>query len=72
MPLGWAILVQALLFNAGHLPQRLILYQEPLLLSLGYLISPDNGLISGYLWQRTSSLPVLLVPHLLAYPRFGI
>jgi len=71
-PVGWAILVQALLFSAGHLPQRLILYDEPLLLSLGYLIAVDNGLIGGYLWHRTRSLPLLLLLHLFAYPRFGI
>jgi membrane protease YdiL (CAAX protease family) len=29
VPLGWAMLIQALLFSAGHLPQRLIGYQEP-------------------------------------------
>jgi membrane protease YdiL (CAAX protease family) len=72
MPLGWAILVQALLFNAGHLPQQLILYKKPLLLSVGYLIAVDNGLIGGYFWYRTRSLPLLLVLHLFAYPRLGI
>lgn len=72
MPIGWAILVQALLFSAGHLPQQLILYGKPLLLSIGYLIAVDNGLIAGYLWYRTRSLPLLLLLHLFAFPRFGI
>lgn len=72
VPLGWAILIQALLFNAGHLPQRLILYGEPLLPSVGYLLAVDNGLIGGYLWYRTQSLPLLLVLHLFAYPRLGV
>lgn len=72
MPLGWAIFVQALLFNVGHLPQQLIRNQEPLILSIGYLIAVDNGLIGGYLWYRTRSLPLLLLLHLFAYPRFGI
>jgi membrane protease YdiL (CAAX protease family) len=72
MPVGWAILIQALLFNAGHLPQQLLLYKQPLLLSVGYLIAVDNGLIGGYLWYRTRSLPLLLLLHLFAYPRFGI
>ena len=72
MPVGWAILVQALLFSAGHLPQRLILYQESPLLSLGYLMAVDNGLIGGYLWYRTRSLPLLLLLHVFVYPRFGI
>ena len=72
VPLGWAILIQALLFSTAHLPQKLILYQEPLLLSLGYSLALDNGLISGYLWHRTRSLPLLLVLHLFAFPRWGI
>ncbi|MEW6403912.1 MAG: CPBP family intramembrane glutamic endopeptidase [Chloroflexota bacterium] len=69
---GWAILIQALLFSAGHLPQRIILYHESPLLALGYILTVDNGLIGGYLWQRTRSLPLLLVLHLFAYPRLGI
>ena len=72
MPLGWAVLVQALLFNAGHLPQQLIAYKQPFLLSMGYLLLADNGLIGGYVWHRTRSLPLLLVLHLFAYPRLGI
>ncbi|MGD8753704.1 MAG: CPBP family intramembrane metalloprotease [Anaerolineales bacterium] len=72
LPLGWAILVQALLFSLGHLPQRLIGYQEPLPLALGYLLTVDNGLIAGYLWYRTRSLPLLLILHLFAFPRLGI
>lgn len=72
LPLGWAILIQALLFSVGHLPQRLIGYQEPLILAVGYLLLVNNGLIGGYLWWRTRSLPLLLLLHLFAYPRFGI
>lgn len=72
LPVGWAILLQALLFNAGHLPQQLIRNQEPLILGIGYLIAVDNGLLGGYVWYRTRSLPLLLVLHLFAYPRFGI
>ncbi|MGD8751956.1 MAG: CPBP family intramembrane metalloprotease [Anaerolineales bacterium] len=72
LPLGWAILIQALLFSLGHLPQRLIGYQEPLTLALGYLLTVDNGLIAGYLWYRTRSLPLLLILHLFAFPRLGI
>jgi membrane protease YdiL (CAAX protease family) len=72
IPLGWAILVQALLFMAGHLPQQMIKYQRPFILALGYLLTVDNGLIGGYLWYRTRSLPLLVILHLFAYPRFGI
>jgi len=72
VPLGWAMLIQALLFSAGHLPQKLIGYQEPLMLAVGYSLTVNNGLIGGYLWWRTRSLPLLLLLHLFAYPRFGI
>lgn len=72
IPLGWAILLQALLFNLGHFPQQLIRNQEPVLLASAYLMTIDNGIISGYLWYRTRSLPLLIVLHLFAYPRFGV
>ena len=70
--LGWAILLQAALFSTAHLPQHLIGYQEPPLLALASLLPLDNGLIAGYLWHRTRSLPLLLLAHLFAFPRFGI
>ena len=72
LPLGWAILMQALLFMAAHLPQQIIQYHRPLILASGYLLTVDNGLIGGYLWYRTRSLPLLVILHLFAYPRFGI
>lgn len=72
VPLGWAIVIQALLFNIAHLPQRLVGYDEPAILALAYTMAIDNGLIAGYLWYRTRSLPLLAVLHLFAFPRFGI
>jgi membrane protease YdiL (CAAX protease family) len=72
MPAGWAIVVQALLFSAGHLPRQFISYDRPLLLAIGYLLPIENGLLAGYLWYRTKSLPPLLLAHLFAFPRFGI
>ncbi|RPI23857.1 MAG: CPBP family intramembrane metalloprotease, partial [Chloroflexota bacterium] len=72
IPVGWAILAQALLFSLGHLPQQVLRNQEPFLLAAAYLMTIDNGLIGGYLWYRTRSLPLLLVLHLFAYIRFGI
>lgn len=72
IPVGWAIVVQALLFSAGHFPQEFISYGRPFLLSIGYLLPIENGLLAGYLWYRTRSLPLLLLVHLFAFPRFGI
>ncbi len=72
MTIGWAILVQALLFSAAHLPQKIIGYQETWIVAIGYTLTVNNGLIGGYLWWRTRSLPLLLILHLLAYPRIGV
>ena len=71
VPVGWAIVVQALLFSAGHFPQQFIAYGRPFLLSVAYLLPIANGLLAGYLWYRTRSLPLLLLVHLFAFPRFG-
>lgn len=71
VPVGWAIVVQALLFSAGHFPQQFIAYGRPFLLSVAYLLPIENGLLAGYLWYRTRSLPLLLLVHLFAFPRFG-
>jgi membrane protease YdiL (CAAX protease family) len=73
LPLGWAILIQALVFNALHLPRELIRLDVPLPLALAYtLLTPANGLIAGYLWHKTGSLPLLIVLHVLAFPRYGL
>lgn len=73
VPLGWAILIQAVIFNALHLPQQLIRLGNPLPLALAYtVLTPANGLIAGYLWRKTRSLPLLIVLHVLAFPRFGL
>lgn len=72
LPLGWAIVVQALLFSAVHLPQHLIRFEYPWPLALAGVLSINNGLIGGYLWSRTRSLPQLVVLHLLAYIRIGL
>lgn len=73
MPGGWAILLQAVLFGALHLPQQLLGLHNPLPLALAFaVLTPSNGLIGGYLWYRTRSLPLLVVLHLFAYPRFAL
>lgn len=72
MPLGWAIVMQAFLFAAVHLPQKVIGYEMPGQLALGYTLVLDNGLIAGYLWRRERSLLLLVLLHLFAFPRFGL
>jgi membrane protease YdiL (CAAX protease family) len=72
MSIGGAILLQALLFSAAHFPQQYFDQGQPFLLSLGHIFIIENGLIAGYIWYRTRNLPLLLVMHLLAFPRIGI
>jgi membrane protease YdiL (CAAX protease family) len=71
-PLGWAILLQALFFSAIHIPQQALSYHYPWALIAAEALSVNNGIIGGYFWRRTRSLPLLLILHLFAYPRIGL
>jgi membrane protease YdiL (CAAX protease family) len=71
MGIGLAIVVQALLFSVGHVPQQMLRYERSPLTALAYVLPIENGLIAGYMWYRTKSLPLLLLLHLFAFPRFG-
>ncbi len=70
MPIGWAILIQALMFNLVHIPSNAIG------LGWGWSFLPHfaqqtlviNGLIGGYLWYKTRNLPVLVLYHWTIYP----
>jgi membrane protease YdiL (CAAX protease family) len=68
---GFAILVQGLLFSGAHVPQQTLAYGRSTSLALAYVLPLENALIAGYLWYRTRSLPLLLLLHLFAFPRFG-
>jgi membrane protease YdiL (CAAX protease family) len=72
IPIGWAILVQAMLFSLVHLPQALFRYEEPWPIALAGVFTIANGLIGGYLWNRTRSFPLLVLLHLFAYIRIGL
>jgi len=70
MPIGWAILIQAFLFNLVHIPMNAVG------LGWGWSFLPHfaqqtlviNGLIGGYLWYKTRNLPVLVLYHWTIYP----
>lgn len=72
LPVGWALALQAFLFSAMHLPQQILLHGESWPLALAGAVLVNNGLISGVFWRRTRSLPILLLLHLFAFPRFGL
>ncbi len=72
LPIGLAIVAQAVLFSAAHLPRELLHLSYSWPLALAGVLSISNGVIAGYLWWRTRSLPLLLVLHLFAFIRFGL
>jgi hypothetical protein len=62
-----------LLFSAAHLPQQIIGLGHPWPLALAFtVLTPANGLIAGYLWWKTRSLPLLVLLRLFAYARIGM
>lgn len=69
--ISWAIFFQAFFFAFGHIPQKLLGNELTLSLTLAYTLLLGNGLIAGYLWRRERSLPMLVLLHLFAFPRFG-
>ena len=72
VPLSWAIFIQAILFAAIHLPRDILRLGYSWPLALASLFSLSNGVIGGYFWSKTRSLPVLIVLHLFAYSRIGL
>jgi membrane protease YdiL (CAAX protease family) len=72
VPAGWAILIQAVLFTAMHTPRNIIRLGYAWPLALAEALTISNGLLGGYFWRQTRSLPILLVLHLFAYIRVGL
>lgn len=68
---SWAIFLQALLFAAAHLPQKVLGNELAPAVALAHTLLLSNGLIAGYLWHKERSLLLLVVLHLFAFPRFG-
>ena len=69
--LSWAIFLQAFLFSLGHLPQKVLGNELPLLVALANTLLLSNGLIAGYLWYKERSLLLLVLLHLFAFWRLG-
>jgi membrane protease YdiL (CAAX protease family) len=68
---SWTIFLQAFLFAAGHVPQKLLGNEHSLAVTVAYTLLLSNGLIAGYLWQRQRSLLLLVLLHLFAFIRLG-
>ena len=77
LPGRWALFWQAVLFSLAYLPLYLIAsvsegnhYSLPYALSLTLVLS--NGILAGYFWRKTGSLPLLILLHLLAFSRWDL
>lgn len=72
IPGRWALFAQALLFSAAHLPQQIQGYGYPLPYTVALLFVLTNGVMAGYFWRKTGNLPLLILLHLFAFPRYGL
>jgi len=65
MPVGWAIIIQSLLFSIIHIPGNAVNlgWGWSVVSHLANTSLLTNGLIGGYLWHRTKNLPILILYH---------
>lgn len=75
LPGRWALFAQAAIFTAATLlPIYLLtngtgLLPPPLLTQVAVL---SNGILAGYFWRKTGSLPLLILLHVFAFSRWGL
>lgn len=74
LPGRWALFVQAALFYAANLlPLYLLTGGDlPVTFALTQAVVLSNGVLAGYFWRKTGSLPLLILLHLLAFSRWGL
>jgi membrane protease YdiL (CAAX protease family) len=72
LPGRWALFVQAVLYSAAYLPLFLIGNQYPAPYALALVLVLTNGILAGYFWRKTGNLWLLVLLHLLAFPRYGL
>jgi len=74
LPGRWALFAQAALFFAATLLPFYLWFADPppatLFLTQAAVLS--NGVLAGYFWRKTGSLPLLVLLHLLAFVRWGL
>lgn len=68
----WALLWQAVLFSAAYFPLFYIANGYSLTYSAALTLALSNGILAGYFWRKTGSLPLLILLHLLAFSRWGL
>ncbi len=77
LPGRWALFAQAALyFAAGMLPLLIVSRNAPGVFPPAFVLTPfamlSNGVLAGYFWRKTGSLPLLVLLHLLAFVRWGL
>ena len=73
LPGRWALFAQAgLYFAASLLPLYLLDGGLPPAFTLTQAAVLSNGVLAGYFWRKTGSLPLLVLLHLLAFVRWGL
>ena len=73
LPGRWALLAQAAFYFAGSLvPLYLLIGDLPAAFLLTQAAVLSNGVLAGYFWRKTGSLPLLVLLHLLAFVRWGL
>lgn len=72
LPGRWAVVAQAALYSAAYLPLYLIGNSYPLPYAIALTLVLSNGILAGYLYRKTGSLPLLILLHLFAFPRYGL
>ena len=68
----WALFWQAVLFSAAYFPLYSIANGYSLPYSVALTLALTNGVLAGYFWRKTGSLPLLILLHLVAFSRFGL
>lgn len=74
LPGRWALFVQAALYYAACMLPFFVLTNGAL--SPAFLLTQaaalSNGVLAGYFWRKTGSLPLLILLHVLAFARWGL
>jgi membrane protease YdiL (CAAX protease family) len=68
----WALLWQSVLFSAAYFPLYFCANRYSLPYSVALSLALTNGVLAGYFWRKTGSLPLLILLHLVAFSRWGL
>ena len=76
LPGRWALFAQALMFSVVfQFPYLIGNSNQPIFspaFALAQALVLSNGILAGYFWRKTGSLPLLILLHLFAFSRFGL